>query len=728
MHNNASYQPIELWGGIECTINRVHDQYFDQLDYSGHYGRDSDIDLIAGLGIKKIRYPLLWEKHQPREGQGIDWSHSARRLEALRVRGIDVIAGLLHHGSGPSYTDMLDPAFPEKLAAYAAEAARAFPWIRYYTPVNEPLTTARFSGLYGLWYPHKKDDRSFLRMLINELKGTVLAMQAIRKINPEAELVQTEDLGKTYSTKKLQYQARFENERRWLTYDFLTGRVDEQHYLWTYLRRMNIPEKDLQFFLENPFPPRFAGFNHYVTSERFLDERTHLYPPHTIGGNGRHRYADVEAVRVELEVESGVARLLREAWDRFGLPMAVTEVHLHCHREEQLRWFRHVWDACNTLKAQGVDLQAVTAWALLGSYGWNRLLTRPGGDYEPGAFDLRSGQPRPTALASFIRDAACQPEFTHHLADSEGWWLREDRYLNPPLALPVTTDIPEVKSRPLLILGKNGTLGRAFARICERRCIPFVVAGREDCDITNLAVIEQVLEEVRPWAVINTAGYVRIDDAQSETEKCYRENALGPQLLSIACRKRNIRLVTFSTDQVFDGRKGAPYIETDAVNPLNVYGSSKAEGEQLVLTGNPETLVIRTSAFFGPWDPYNFVYNVLDNLSRQEPVTAANDIYISPTYVPDLVHTALDLLIDGERGLWHLSNQGIITWADLAYETARKGGFRTGLIDALPRKDIPYPAPRPAYSVLGSVKGALLPRLDDALERFFAEQKAFVNL
>ena len=111
---------------------------------------------------------------------------------------------------------IVDEDFPRKLAEYASKVAIQFPWIKYYTPVNEPLTTARFAGLYGFWYPHLKDEFHFLTMLLNQLEGIVLSMKAIREINPDAQLVQTEDIGKTHSTPLLQYQADFENHRRGL--------------------------------------------------------------------------------------------------------------------------------------------------------------------------------------------------------------------------------------------------------------------------------------------------------------------------------------------------------------------------------------------------------------------------------------------------------------------------------------------------------------------------------
>ena len=714
------YNP-ETWGGIECTINRVGDDFFDQLQYANFY-QNPQLDAIIELGIKKLRFPVLWEKHQPTQDGAIDWQWTQKRLQILKDSGIDVIAGLVHHGSGPAFTNMLDPNFPYLLAAYAKQVAQQFPWINYYTPVNEPLTTARFSGLYGLWYPHHKSDSSFLQMLLNELKATILAMQEIHKINPDAKLVQTEDLGKTYSTPKLKYQANFENERRWLTYDILCGRLNPQHPMWNYFIDNGIAKKDLQFFLDNPYVPHVFGFNHYVTSERYLDEDLKRYPPHTYGSNGRHRYADVEAVRVEVEEETGIEVLVKEAWERYQQPIAITEVHLHCHREEQLRWFKYVWDACKKLIAAGVDIKGVTAWAILGSFGWNKLLTQPGGDYEPGVFDLRGGVARPTALKHFIQHLTAPEKCFHPLSKDKGWWQRDCRYIYLPSVAKMR--VPKIKkaSKPLLIIGKNGTLGKAFAKICTQRVVPHYILSRKDCDISNLQSIEAALDLYQPWAVINAAGYVRVDDAEKEVDLCFKENCTGPINLAEACSKRGIQLVTFSSDLVFDGAKNAPYVEADVVNPLNAYGQSKAQSEKQVLQTDPQAMIIRSSAFFGPWDQYNFMHHVIQSLSNAQPVTVANDVLISPTYVPDLVHATLDLLVDRESGIWHLANEGATTWADWAYITADRAGLDEAYIEAVPLEQLDYPARRPHYSVLGSSKGYHLPKLENAMQRFFDEK------
>lgn len=718
-----SFSNPELWGGIECTINRINDTYLDQLEYANHYTRENDLSLIAGLGIKTLRYPILWERHQPHPHTKIDWAWTEKQLAFLTQQNIKPIAGLIHHGSGPVYTNLLDDSFAQKLADYAEKVAVKFPWIEYYTPVNEPLTTARFSGLYGFWYPHAKNDVSFAKMLLNQMKGVVLSMQVIRKINPSAKLIQTEDLGKTYCTPSLQYQANFENERRWLTYDLLCGNVKPGHKMWNYFLRLGIQESSLNFFIENICPPNIMGFNHYITSERFIDEHYKKYPSFTHGGNELQIYADVEAVRVPHNQPSGLRVLLKEAWERFGLPIAITEVQLNCGREDQARWLKEVWDICCQLTQEKIDIKAVTAWALLGSYGWDRLLTTPQEmNYEPGAFDLTSGLPRATALASVIKALVSQQKYSHPVIEHKGWWQRDVRFIYED-SFKVKDLLPDHdNSQPVLIIGKYGTLGKAFAKICGYRSINFKLFGRQEIDITNQFQIEEAIKKYNPWAIINAAGFVRVDDAEIEIEKCFNDNCKAACLLADACKKYGIQFMTFSSDLVFDGTKQQPYLESDKINPLNIYGKSKAAAEAAVLKTNPNSLIIRTSSFFGPWDEYNFVTNVINTLSANNNFVAAHDIFISPTYVPDLVNVALDLLIDNEKGIWHLTNKGEISWANLARKVSDKAGLDTDLIEAQPARALNWKALRPNYSVLKSEKGIILPSLDNALMRYFKER------
>ena len=395
---------LELWGGLECTINRVGDAYRDQFALGGHRERIEDLDRVATLGLKALRYPVHWERVAPDRPGAYDWAWVDARLERLRALRLPVIAGLVHHGSGPAYTDLLDDDFPRLLADYAGAVAARYPWIGRWTPVNEPTTTARFSALYGHWYPHARDEGAFWRALVNQVDATRLAMRAIRRAIPQAKLVQTDDLGRSYGTAAMRDQVAFDNQRRWAGWDLLCGRVTRAHPLWARLAGHGLAER-LAVLADDPCPPDVLGVNHYLTSDRFLDHRVARYPAPVHGGNARQRYADVEAVRVLSPGAAGLEGAVREAWARYGIPIAVTEVHLGCTREEQMRWMAEGWATAQRLRGEGVAVVAVTSWALLGSRDWNTLLTAPG-VYEPGAFDTRTEPPRETALAPLLRALA----------------------------------------------------------------------------------------------------------------------------------------------------------------------------------------------------------------------------------------------------------------------------------------------------------------------------------
>jgi dTDP-4-dehydrorhamnose reductase len=655
---------------------------------------------------------VLWERAP-------QWEWADERLGRLRELGIRPIVGLVHHGSGPPRTSLLDPEFPEKLAAYAREVAERYPWIVDWTPVNEPLTTARFSCLYGFWYPHHREAFSFARALLNQVRAVVLAMRAIREVIPHARLVQTDDLGKTHSTTQLGYQAEHENERRWVTWDLLCGRGTG---IRGWFGMVGIPDADLQWFGENPCPPDIVGINHYLSSERFLDHRLDRYAENLHGSNGKHRYVDELAARVLGPGADGPAKLLREAWKRYELPLAVTEVHNSSTREEQLRWLDEVWRAAVELRDAGGDVRAVTVWSLLGTAGWSRLLTSGQDDYEVGVFDVRAPEPRPTAIARMTRALAMEGRFEHPVLGAPGWWRRPDRLWYP--AYGAAARAPAVRAPPLLVTGATGTLGQAFGRLCDLRGLPCELLTRAELDIADPQSGRTVLDELRPWAVVNAAGYVRVDDAEVEAKRCRRENSEGPRVLGQACAERGLPLVTFSSDLVFDGAKQVPYVESDPVAPLSVYGESKAHAERCVLEGHPSALVVRTSAFFGPWDEWNFAYVALQELEAGRPFAAANDAVVSPTYVPDLVHTVLDLLIDGACGLWHLTNVGEVTWAELARAVAAAAGVDDACLHPQPSSRLGFVAPRPRYSALGSERGTLLEPLENAVERFVSERAA----
>jgi dTDP-4-dehydrorhamnose reductase len=333
-----------------------------------------------------------------------------------------------------------------------------------------------------------------------------------------------------------------------------------------------------------------------------------------------------------------------------------------------------------------------------------------------------------------MRELATGRPLSHPVLQGQGWWRRPGRFLAKPVA--TRTAVADINDRgafrstfpqPILISGANGTLGRAFARICERRNLACHVLTRQEMDITDPASVEAAIVRFKPWAIINAGGYVRVDDAEREFERCMRENTQGPTILALAAIRHGLRFMTFSSDLVFDGTLGRPYAESDAPAPLGVYGRSKLEAERRVLDSDPQALVIRTSAFFGPWDEHNFVSQALDALGNGRPFAALADQTVSPTYVPDLVNACLDLLIDKECGVWHLSNGAAMNWAELARRACAAAGIDPAGLEERSASELGLAAARPVNSALTSERGLLLPSFDDALARYLRDRETAVT-
>ncbi len=719
---------LELWGGHECTVSRVGDAFTDQTVLSGHHARASDVEAFASLGLSAIRYPVLWERVAPNAPGHCDWAWTDDRLKRLREAGMRVIAGLVHHGSGPRYVDLLSDQFAPGLARHARHAAERYAWVEDWTPVNEPLTTARFSALYGHWYPHARDERSFWLALLNQIDATRLAMREIRRVNSKARLIQTEDLGRTYSAGALADQAAFDNVRRWMSWDLLFGRVTADHPLSNRLAEFGFGDR-LRAITDDPCPPDIIGVNHYLTSDRFLDQRCERYPDAPAGGNGRQRYVDVEAVRVMTPAPAGLENACSEAWRRYRVPLAITEVHNGCTREEQVRWFADAWACAKRLRAEGVNLRAVTAWSLLGAFDWDSLLTRPRGRYEPGVFDVSSGAPRATALARYIQQLSRNPDAEPD-AGGDGWWRRDIRLAYPPAHNSAAGPCYRPSAReaaPLLILGASGTLGQAIARACVHRDLRHVVTNRSELPLCDEEKLWSVLGRLKPQAVVNATGWVRVDDAERDARACREANTEGAVLLARLCAEAGVHSITFSSDLVFDGAATRPYVESDTPNPLNVYGASKADAERTILQLGASALIVRTAAFFSPHDPHNFAAWIVREVGAGRMADCAGDLVVSPTYTPALANAVLDLVIDKESGLWHLSNGSGVSWAEFGRLIAHAVNLDAARVRALPAHELGWPAPRPVYSALGSAKGKLLPDLDESIAAFAHVASAFAS-
>jgi dTDP-4-dehydrorhamnose reductase len=342
---------------------------------------------------------------------------------------------------------------------------------------------------------------------------------------------------------------------------------------------------------------------------------------------------------------------------------------------------------------------------MFGAVDWRSLLTRRDGIYDVGPFDTRGGKPRATLVAKAAEALGRDGTFEHPLLDLPGWWRRPGRCHSRRRFDTMPSNCGD--ARPMLITGATGTLGQAFSKICSHRGLMHVLTSRADLDITDEASIAAALERHKPWAVVNTAGFVRVAEAEKLSDECFRINATGPEMLAKACKLAGIPLLTFSSDLVFDGTLGRSYVEPDQTAPAGEYGRSKAEAEERLV--GSDALIIRTSAFFGPWDRYNFLFDTVTRLRRGEDVVACDKTIVSPTYVPDLVHASLDLMLDQEKGIWHLTNQGAVSWHELACEIADlakvSGAGRVLRAEGTEKAD----------TSLSSSRGLMLRPLDQAL-------------
>jgi dTDP-4-dehydrorhamnose reductase len=389
--------PFEVWASPEATVARLGERiYRDQLAETGHDVRDRDLDLLAGLGVAASRYPVLWERTAPQRPQDVDLAWAARRLGGLGARGIEPIVTLLHHGGGPPYTSLVDPAFPELFARYASAVAAAFPWVRRWTPINEPLTTARFSGLYGVWYPHATDDASFGRAIVNQALGILLAMEAIEAHAPRAELVITEDLQSfTALDRAVRDYAEHKRERAYLSIELLMGRVRPGHALYRYLLdAAGVPRELLERVERHARPPDLVGWNYYPHSERALGARA----------DGSF----FNAAAFEHGKPFAPRELLRAAHERLRLPFGLGEVHRSGSENQRVAWLDDRADDLMALSAEGRPVRMLGAWAAFGLVDWDSLLRERRDHREDGVFSFagRGEVPRETAVASAVRALA----------------------------------------------------------------------------------------------------------------------------------------------------------------------------------------------------------------------------------------------------------------------------------------------------------------------------------
>ena len=286
----------------------------------------------------------------------------------------------------------------------------------------------------------------------------------------------------------------------------------------------------------------------------------------------------------------------------------------------------------------------------------------------------------------------------------------------------------------VMVTGGSGQLARALA--AEPDGLDLRVVGRPAFDFDRPASLAASLAGIRPSLVVNAAAYTAVDRAESEPDAAARANRDGPAELARLCHAAGIPLIHVSTDYVFDGAKGAPYVEADPTSPTGVYGTTKRDGEAAVLAACPRSIVLRTSWVYAPAGK-NFVLTMLNAARRSGTVAArlrvVGDQRGCPTAAGDLARAIVAIshriLADGFDPSWsgvhHAAGTGETTWHGLAaavFEHSRELGVTPPVVDAIATADWPTPARRPADSRLDCDKlfatfGVRLPEWRDALGR-----------
>jgi dTDP-4-dehydrorhamnose reductase len=276
------------------------------------------------------------------------------------------------------------------------------------------------------------------------------------------------------------------------------------------------------------------------------------------------------------------------------------------------------------------------------------------------------------------------------------------------------------------VFGASGQLGVELCAELRVRGYEVAAFERAQLDITNAERVERAIAELDPFAVFNAAAYNQVDVAEREPLAALEANGLAVRNLAIACRQNDARLLHFSTDYVFDGTLGRPYVETDAVHPLGAYAVSKLAGELYAQAYLDRPLVIRTSGVFGPAGRRtargNFPELMLRLAREGKPIRVVEDHVASPTYAPALASRSIDLLEGGFAGIFHVGGGQPISWFAYAALIFEKAGIKA---DLCPTNEREYrtAARRPKFSALenarlGEAGIAPMPPLPEAVASY----------
>jgi len=276
------------------------------------------------------------------------------------------------------------------------------------------------------------------------------------------------------------------------------------------------------------------------------------------------------------------------------------------------------------------------------------------------------------------------------------------------------------------VTGAGGLLGREVVRVFQKE-YDVIELPHSRLDISDLGQVREVLLNNPPDMVINCAAYTAVDKAEKDIEKAHLVNGLGVRNLALLCRELRIPIVHISTDYVFSGEKKEPWGIFDRREPVNAYGYSKYLGERYLEVINPQYYLIRTSWLFGSGGP-NFVASILKVAKEQPELRVVNDQFGCPTYAGHLAEGILELVKTGALGVYHITNQGGVSWYEFARFIIQEAGLDVAIVP-VSSAEFPRPARRPQNSTLDPFPlretiGRLLPPWQDAVGEYLQALKS----
>lgn len=286
-------------------------------------------------------------------------------------------------------------------------------------------------------------------------------------------------------------------------------------------------------------------------------------------------------------------------------------------------------------------------------------------------------------------------------------------------------------NQKIVVFGSSGQLGVELCAELTRRGYEVCGFDRAAVDIRNGENVARALAETQPSAVFNSAAYNLVDQAEREPRAAFEANALGVRNVALACRGQGARLIHFSTDYVFDGTLGRPYLETDAPRPLGAYGVSKLAGELYAQAYLEQPTIVRTCAVFGPGGMHtprgNFPETMLRLAGEGKPIRVIDDLTVSPTFAPALASRAIDLLERELTGMFHIGGGEPVSWFEFARLIFQKAGLSPDLAPTSER-EFKAAARRPAFSALENARLrecgiAPMPSLAAAVEQYLERRK-----